>query len=79
MGLSVWASREERIAHRHLEGYRAPGLLPFQGKNLLLPELDSVGFYVTFFWANFIIFLHWQNLFSQSEFQADVFSHIFTD
>lgn len=24
MGLSVWASREERIAHRHLEGYGAP-------------------------------------------------------
>ena len=24
MGLSVWASREEGIAHRHLEGYGAP-------------------------------------------------------
>lgn len=76
MGLSVWASREERIAHRHLEGYGAPAA------RCLFKERTS--YYLSWYLLELcntvftysIISVHWQ---TEPGYQADVFYCLLTD
>lgn len=51
---------------------------PLAGENFLLPELVSVGFYVTSF-LPILLYLYTVSVLPESGFQADVFCHLYPD
>lgn len=85
MGLSVWASREERITHRHLEGYGAPAACcllkeraTWAGLCWIFIKFHFYIFYYFLIWAKCAAWILSFTMESQDHL-PDSFTHLFAD